>query len=75
MVVKVFFFKSICKDDIIEAVKKFPSNKTSISNDIPTSIIKNFAACFCEKLASIFNDCLKKPVSKLNENFRNQPSF
>ena len=29
-----FSFKSISKDDIIEAVKKLPSNKASISNDI-----------------------------------------
>ena len=58
MVVKVF--KSISKNDIIEAVKKLPSNKASISNDIPISRIKNFATCYCEKLASIFNDCLKE---------------
>ena len=54
-----FSFKSISKDDI-EAVKKLPSNKASISNDIPISIIKNFVTCYCEKLASIFNDCLKE---------------
>ena len=24
------------------------------------SIIKNFATCYCEKLASIFTDCLKE---------------
>ena len=44
-----FSFKSISKDDIIEAVKKLPSNKASISNDTPVSIIKNFATCYCEK--------------------------
>ena len=55
-----FSFKSISKDDIIEAVKKLSSNKASISNDIPISIIKNFATCYCKKLASIFNDCLKE---------------
>ena len=27
---------------------------------MPISIIKNFATCYCEKLASIFNDCLKE---------------
>ena len=48
------------KDNIIEAVKKLPSNKPSISNDIPKSIIKNFATCYCEKLTSTFNNCLKK---------------
>ena len=55
-----FSFKSISKDHIIEAVKNLSSNKASISNDIPISIIKNFATCYCEKLASIFNDCLKE---------------
>ena len=56
-----FSFKSIStKDDIIEAVNKLPSNEASISNDIPISLIKNFATCYCEKLASIFNDCLKE---------------
>ena len=58
--VKVFLLKSISKEDFIEAVKKLPSNKGSISNDIPISIIKNFTTCYCEKLASIFNDCLKE---------------
>ena len=55
-----FSFKSISKDDIIEAVKNLPSNKASISNDIPISIIKNFATCWFEKLANILNDCLKE---------------
>ena len=57
---EIFSFKSISKDDIIEAVKNLPSNKASISNDIPISIIKNFATCCCEKLANILNDCLKE---------------
>ena len=48
-----FSFKSISKDDIIEAVKKLPSKKASISNGIPVSLIKGFANCYCEKLASI----------------------
>ena len=53
MVVKVFIH-------IIEAVKNLPSNKTSISNHIPVSIINNFATYYCEKLASILNNCLKE---------------
>ena len=54
-----FSFKSISKDDIIEGVKKLPSNKASISNDIPITM-KSFVHCYCEKLASIFNDCLEE---------------
>ena len=49
-----FSFKSISKDDITDAVKKLPSDKASISNYIPISIIKNFATCYSEKLASVF---------------------
>ena len=45
---------------MIKAVKKPPLDKASISNDIPISIIKNFATCYYEKLASIFNDFLKE---------------
>ena len=45
-----FSFKSISKDDITEAVKKLPSNKALISNDMPISIIKSFATCYCESL-------------------------
>ena len=55
-----FSFKSLSKDDIPDIVKNLPSNKASISSDIPVSIINNFATCYCEKLASIFNDFLKE---------------
>ena len=55
-----FSFKSISKGDIIKAIRKLPSNKASISNDISISIIKNFANCYWEKVASIFNDCVKE---------------
>ena len=40
--------------------KKLPSNKASISNDIPVSIMKKIANCYCEKLTNILNDCLKE---------------
>ena len=40
-----FSFKSISEHDIIEAAKKLPSNKASVSNDVPISIMKNFATC------------------------------
>ena len=54
-----FSFKSISKDDIIEPVKKLPSKKASLSNDTNFNN-KNFAMCYCEKLASIFSDYLKE---------------
>ena len=37
-----FSFKLVSKNDIISAVKKLPSNKASISNDIPFSVMKQF---------------------------------
>ena len=65
-----FSFKSISKDDIIEAVRKLPSNKASISNDTPVSTIKNFATCYCEKLASIFNSFPTKSCQQRLFGFR-----
>ena len=55
-----FSFKSVSENGIISAIKKLSSNKTSISNDLPVSVMKQFAKCHCEKLKNIFNDCLKE---------------
>ena len=53
-------FKPVSKKDIIDAIKKLPSNKASISNDIPVSVMKQFANCYCEKLTNILKNCLKE---------------
>ena len=53
-------FKLVSKKDITDAIKKLPSNKASISNDIPVSVMKQFAYCYCEKRTNILNDCLKE---------------
>ena len=55
-------FKPVSKKDIIGVIQKqkIPSNKASISNDIPVSLMKQFANCYCEKLTNILNDCLKE---------------
>ena len=53
-------FKPVPKKDITHKIKKLPSNKASISNDIPVSVMKQFANCYCEKLTNILNDCLKE---------------
>ena len=55
-----FSFKPISKNDIIEAVKKLPSIKGSISNDIRSSIIKSFAHCYSKILSKNFNDYVKE---------------
>ena len=53
-------FKSVSTKDIIDAIKKLASNKALTSNDIPVSVMKQFANCYCEKLTNILNDCLKE---------------
>ena len=53
MMVKVFLLNQYLKTILLKQSK-------SISNDIPISIIKNFATSYCENLASTFNDCLKE---------------
>ena len=70
-----FSFKSIYKDDIIKAIKKLPSNKASVSNNIPILIIKNFGNCYSEKLANIFNNCLKKNKFHLMKIDKISPAF
>ena len=55
-----FSFKPVSKNDVISAIKKLPLHKASISNDIPASVMKQFAKCYCEKLTNILNDCLKE---------------
>ena len=60
MVVKVFLLNQYLKTISLKQSKNYLKKNPSISNDIPISIIKNFTTCYCEKLASIFNDSLKE---------------
>ena len=53
-------FKPASKKDITDAIKKLPSNKASIANNILVSVMKQFANCYCEKLSNILKDCLKE---------------
>ena len=55
-----FSFRPVSKSSTFNAIKKLPSNKASISNDIAVSVMKQFANCYCEKLTNILNDCLKE---------------
>ena len=55
-----FSFKPVSKSGIINAIKKLPSNKASVSNDIPVSVMKQFVNCYCEKLTNILKDCLEE---------------
>ena len=40
-------FKPVSENGIIRAIKKLSPNKASISNDIPVSLMKQFANCYC----------------------------
>ena len=51
-----FSFSPVSKIGIISAIKKLSSNKASISNDIPFSLMKQFANRYCEKLTNILKD-------------------
>ena len=53
-------FNPVSKKDITDAIKKLPSNKASIANNILVSVMKQFANCYCEKLSNILKDCLKE---------------
>ena len=55
-----FSLNAVSKNGIISAIKKLTSNKASVSNDIPVSVMKQFANCYCEKLTNILNDSLKE---------------
>ena len=66
-------FKPVSKNDIISTIKKLPSNKASISNDMPVSVIKQFANCYCEKHFEQLTQ--RKQISKFNERFWNETSF
>ena len=55
-----FHFEPFSKNDIINAIKKLPSIKASISNGIPVSEMKKFVNCYYEKLTNILKNCLKE---------------
>ena len=46
-------FAEITDFDLQNAVENLPSNKAPILHDIPVSISRNFASCYCDKLRDI----------------------
>ena len=63
-------FKPVSKKDIIDAIKKLPSNKASIGNDIPVSVMKNLQTFTVKNLQMFWTIVSKKTVI-----CRNKPSF
>ena len=68
-------FKSISKEDIIEAVKKLPSNKASVLNGIPTSMIKNFATFLFTELNTYMENKFSKYLTGFRKNYNAQNSL
>ena len=56
----VFLLSRSLKMILLAQLQKLPSNKASISNEIPVWVIKQFANCYCEKITNIFNNCHKE---------------
>ena len=40
-------------------IKQFPGNKTTVSYDIPVSVLKESVSAYYEKLTGIFNNCVR----------------
>ena len=59
-------FKPVSKKDIIDAIKKLLSNKASISNGIPVSVMKQFVNCYCENLQIFWKITSKKTDFQIN---------
>ena len=54
-----FSFKIISEEEVKNAIKGLPINKSTISGDIPTKILKQYAQIYSKKLADIFNESIK----------------
>ena len=54
-----FSFKVISEEEVKNAIKNLPINKSTISCDIPTKILKHNVQIYSKKLADIFNDSIK----------------
>ena len=52
-------FKIISEEEVKNAIKDLPINKSTISVDITTKILKQHAQIYSKKLADIFNESVK----------------
>ena len=51
----LFLFKVISEEEVKNAIKDLPLNRSTISGDIPTEILKQHAQIYSKKLTDIFN--------------------
>ena len=54
-----FSFKVISVEEVKNAIKDLPINKSTVSGDIPTNILKQHAQIYSKKQADIFNESIK----------------
>ena len=54
-----FSFEVFSEGTPANAITNLPTDKVSVSNDIPVSIMKKTTDAYCPKLTQIMNDCLK----------------
>ena len=54
-----FSFKLISEEEVKNAIKDLPINKSTISGDILTKILKQHTQIYSKKLADIFNESVK----------------
>ena len=54
-----FPFKTNGEEEVKNAIKDLHINKSTISGDIPTKILKQYAQIYSKKLADIFNESIK----------------
>ena len=54
-----FSFKVISEEEVKNAIKDLPINKSTISGDIPTKSLKQYAQIYSKKLTDIFNKSIK----------------
>ena len=54
-----FSFKVISEQEVKNAIKYLPTSKSTISGDIPTKSLKQYAQVYSKTLADIFNESIK----------------
>ena len=59
---KVFSFRKVTKEEISSAIKTLNRKKATLSNDIPTKIIRQFSEIFTDFLYNNFNSCLESGI-------------
>ena len=52
----------ITETEVIRAIERLPSNKTTTLNDIPASILKDSVSAYSKVLTNILNKCLQNDM-------------